>query len=102
MPLTSSATKLAAVVQCVMRTSAECRTLHSMQIPKLKSQNPNPRPGIGYNGGASTAAFNWRDEMRPDLARLAIALVASSAVVAAAEAQTTQCVNDAPNPYHMV
>ncbi len=40
--------------------------------------------------------------MRPDLTRLAIALVASSAVVAAAEAQTTQCVNDAPNPYHMV
>ena len=43
MPLTSSATKLAAVVQCVMRTSAECRTLTfyanpKSQIPKPKSQ----------------------------------------------------------------
>ena len=36
------------------------------------------------------------------LTRLAIALVTTTAVVGAAEAQTTQCVNDAPNPYHMV
>src|SRR5262245_3717439 len=39
--------------------------------------------------------------MRAELARLVIALLASTAVAAAAEAQT-MCVNDAPNPYHMV
>ena len=38
--------------------------------------------------------------MRGQLARLAIALVAMTASVA--QAQTTQCVNDAPNPYHLV
>src|SRR6266536_1241382 len=40
--------------------------------------------------------------MRAELIRLGVALLATTAVVAAAEAQTTQCVNDAPNPYHMV
>ena len=40
--------------------------------------------------------------MRTELTRLAIALLATSAFVAAAEAQTTPCVNDAPNPYQMV
>jgi streptogramin lyase len=40
--------------------------------------------------------------MRTELTRLAIALLATSAFVAAAEAQTTACVNDAPNPYQMV
>jgi len=38
--------------------------------------------------------------MRGQLTRLAIALVAMTASVA--QAQTTQCVNDAPNPYHLV
>jgi len=40
--------------------------------------------------------------MRAELIRLGVALVATTAVVAAAEAQTTACVNDVPNPYHMV
>jgi len=40
--------------------------------------------------------------MRGDLTRCAIVLLATTATVAAAQAQTTQCVNDAPNPYHMV
>ena len=40
--------------------------------------------------------------MRTELTRLAIALLATTACVAAAQAQTTACVNDAPNPYHMV
>src|ERR1051325_9859099 len=40
--------------------------------------------------------------MRAELTRVAIALWAITAVVTAAEAQTAGCVNDAPNPYHMV
>ena len=40
--------------------------------------------------------------MRAELTRLAVALVATSTFVSAAQAQTTACVNDAPNPYHMV
>ena len=40
--------------------------------------------------------------MRAELMRVAIALWAITAVVTAAEAQTAACVNDAPNPYHMV
>ncbi len=39
--------------------------------------------------------------MRGDLTRCAIVLLATTATVAAAQAQTTQCVNDAPNPYHL-
>lgn len=39
--------------------------------------------------------------MRAALARTATALLATTAVVAAADAQT-MCVNDAPTPYHMV
>ena len=40
--------------------------------------------------------------MRAELIRFGIALMATTAVVAAADAQTTACVNDVPNPYHMV
>jgi hypothetical protein len=40
--------------------------------------------------------------MRAELTRLAVVLLATTAFVAAAQAQTTMCVNDAPNPYHMV
>src|SRR6266545_5043890 len=40
--------------------------------------------------------------MRAELIRFGVALMATTAVVAAAEAQTTTCVNDVPNPYHMV
>jgi sugar lactone lactonase YvrE len=40
--------------------------------------------------------------MRAKLARLAVALLATTGFVPAAHAQTTACVNDAPNPYHMV
>ena len=40
--------------------------------------------------------------MRVELMRLAMALWATTAVVAAADAQDAACVNDAPNPYHMV
>ena len=40
--------------------------------------------------------------MRPELTRLAVALLATSTFVSAAQAQTTACVNDAPNPYQMV
>ena len=40
--------------------------------------------------------------MRAEMTRLGVALLASTAFVAAAQAQTTACVNDAPNPYHMV
>ena len=40
--------------------------------------------------------------MRAELTRLAVVLVATTAFVAAAQAQDAACVNDAPNPYHMV
>jgi sugar lactone lactonase YvrE len=40
--------------------------------------------------------------MRAELIRFGVALMATTAVVAAADAQTTACVNDVPNPYHMV
>src|SRR6202166_3722709 len=40
--------------------------------------------------------------MRAELTRLAVAMLGTTAFVAAAQAQTTLCVNDAPNPYHMV
>ena len=40
--------------------------------------------------------------MRAELTRLAVALLATSAFVAEAQAQTISCVNDAPNPYQMV
>src|SRR2546427_12439314 len=40
--------------------------------------------------------------MRPGPTRLVVALLATGAFAAAAQAQTTACVNDAPNRYHMV
>ena len=40
--------------------------------------------------------------MRAELIRFGVALMATTVVVAAADAQTTACVNDVPNPYHMV
>ena len=40
--------------------------------------------------------------MRRELTRLTVALLATTSFAAAAQAQTTACVNDAPNPYHMV
>jgi sugar lactone lactonase YvrE len=40
--------------------------------------------------------------MRAAQTRLAVAILATTASVAAAQAQTTTCVNDAPNPYHLV
>jgi len=40
--------------------------------------------------------------MRAELTRLAVALLGTAAFVAPARAQTAACVNDAPNPYHMV
>jgi sugar lactone lactonase YvrE len=40
--------------------------------------------------------------MRAPLTRLAVALLATTASAAAAQAQDAACVNDAPNPYHMV
>jgi hypothetical protein len=40
--------------------------------------------------------------MRADLTKLAVILLATTRFVAVAQAQTTTCVNDAPNPYHMV
>jgi WD40 repeat protein len=40
--------------------------------------------------------------MRAELTRLAVALLATSTSVSAAQAQTAACVNDAPNPYQIV
>src|ERR1700680_49314 len=40
--------------------------------------------------------------MRAAQTRLAVAILATTASVAAAQAQTGTCVNDAPNPYHLV
>ena len=40
--------------------------------------------------------------MRTELTRAAVALLAMTAFAAPAPAQTLSCVNDAPNPYHLV
>ena len=40
--------------------------------------------------------------MRAAQKRVAVAILATTAFVAAAQAQTATCVNDAPNPYHLV
>jgi len=40
--------------------------------------------------------------MRAALTGFAVVLLGTTTVVAAAQAQTAACVNDAPNPYHMV
>ncbi len=40
--------------------------------------------------------------MRTELTRLTVALSVTTAFAAAAQAQTAACVNDVPNPYHMV
>src|SRR5579863_2504524 len=40
--------------------------------------------------------------MRAAQTRLSVALLTTTAFVAAVQAQTGTCVNDAPNPYHLV
>src|SRR5579859_2270282 len=49
------------------------------------------------------ATMNGRRPMRSEMTKLTLALLASVAITAEARAQASYpCVNDAPNPYHMV
>src|SRR5258705_11949429 len=70
------------------------------QIPNPKSQSPSR--GLTTMAALQRQPLDWRKEMRVELTRLAIALLATTAVAAAAEAQTTQWVNDEPDWYDMV